>query len=353
MSTPSRAPVENSRLRLTEYSHGAGCGCKLSPGVLTSILAQVRSQRVDPNLLVGYGTRDDAAVYVIDSERVIISTTDFFMPIVDDPFDFGGIAAVNAISDVYAMGGRPLLAIAILGWPVDRLSSDVAARVLDGATDACQRAGIPLAGGHSIDAPEPIFGLAVTGTARRAEVRTNSLARAGSEIFLTKPLGVGIITTAMKRGILQPQDLHSAREQMLSLNDIGPVLAQVGGVTSMTDVTGFGLLGHLLEMCNGSGVSAIVNSSSVPILPGLDQYIGQGSIPGGTARNYSSYGQYISSMTDRQRVILCDPQTSGGLLVAVEPSARAEFQKCARAHGLALSPLGVFCPDSAPKITVR
>jgi selenide, water dikinase len=340
-------------VRLTEYSHGAGCGCKLSPEVLTNILSHVRKQSSDPNLLVGYGARDDAAVYALDQDRVLISTTDFFTPIVDDPSDFGGIAAVNAISDIYAMGGTPLLAIAILGWPVNRLSAALAGQVLDGAAEACQRAGITLAGGHSIDTPEPIFGLAVTGVAPRGIVRTNSQAKPGCELFLTKPLGIGILTTAMKRGVLNENDFSQAREQMLRLNDIGPELARVSGVRSITDVTGFGLLGHLLEICEGSGVSAVIKFSAIPQLQRVDYYVGENCIPGGTTRNFSSYGHKVSRLTEHQISVLCDPQTSGGLLVAVDPSARDEFHSIARLRGLDLSSFGLLCPSSVnPIITV-
>jgi selenide,water dikinase len=345
--------VEHETIRLTAYSHGAGCGCKLSPGVLSSILSQVRTQTADPNLIVGFGTRDDAAVYALDGNRVVISTTDFFMPIVDDPFDFGGIAAVNAISDVYAMGGTPLLAIAILGWPIDRLSTEIASRVLDGATHACQRAGIPLAGGHSIDAPEPIFGLAVTGTAWRSDIQRNSQARAGSELYLTKPLGIGIVTTAMKKGILDAKDFATARDQMLRLNDLGPALSGLDGVSGMTDVTGFGLLGHLLEMCEGSGVSATIDFPNVPRLEGLEHYLAQGCTPGGTNRNFNSYGHKVSALRDEEKSILCDPQTSGGLLVAVEPKARKEFLKVVHRHGLDLASFGSLQEPAQPTIVVR
>ena len=343
MSTP---------IRLTEYSHGAGCGCKIAPAVLSRILEGV-PQVADPRVLVGNGARDDAAVYALDEERVVISTTDFFMPIVDDPFDFGAIASVNAISDVYAMGGRPILAIAILGWPVDKLDASVAGEVLQGATDACRRAGIALAGGHSIDAPEPIFGLAVTGTARREEIRTNTQARAGCELFLTKPLGIGVLTTAQKRGVLRDEDFAVAREQMLLLNDIGPELARMDAVATMTDVTGFGLLGHLIELCEGSGLRAEVRYDAVPRLAALPRYLDQGTLPGGTTRNFRSYGHKVGPLSDEQKAVLCDPQTSGGLLVAVDPAGRAEFQRAARARGLELEPLGVLRAAGEQEMVVR
>src|SRR5688572_12808642 len=316
---------ETKTVRLTQYSHGAGCGCKISPSVLSEILQRVPRGTPDPRLLVGYDTRDDAAVYAIDDKNAMISTTDFFMPIVDDPFDFGAIASVNAISDVYAMGGKPLLAIAILGWPVDKLDPTVAGDVLHGARDACSRAGIPLAGGHSIDAPEPVFGLAVTGMIERSRIRSNDLAKAGDELYLTKPLGVGVLTTAEKRGVLQDQDRRAVRNLMLELNDIGTELSAVDAVRSMTDVTGFGLLGHLIEMCEASGVSAEIRSEDVPRLAGLSGYIAQGCVPGGTTRNFESYSDKVTSLTDSHRAILCDPQTSGGLLVSVDPARRELF----------------------------
>lgn len=329
-------------VRLTEYSHGAGCGCKIAPAVLTRILAGVPQPVVDPRLLVGNGARDDAAVLLLDDERVVISTTDFFMPVVDDPFDFGAIASVNAISDVYAMGGQPVLAIAILGWPVDHLGPEVAGEVLRGAADACRRAGIPLAGGHSIDAPEPIFGLAVTGTALRGEVRTNAQARPGCELYLTKPLGVGILTTAQKRGVLRDEDFAVARAQMLDLNDVGRELAGVDAVATMTDVTGFGLLGHLIELCEASGVRAEIRFADVPRLGALPRYLAQGTVPGGTKRNWASYGEKVGPLTDEQRTILCDPQTSGGLLVAVDRDGREDFLRVVRARGMELVPFGIL-----------
>ena len=342
-----------SAIRLTQYSHGAGCGCKISPKVLSEILSRGPPQLRDPRLLVGYDSRDDAAVYRLDEERAIVSTTDFFMPIVDDPFDFGAIASVNAISDVYAMAGRPLLAIAILGWPLDKLDPGVAGEVLVGARDACARAGIPLAGGHSIDAPEPIFGLAVTGVVHPKQIRSNDLARPGDELYLTKPLGVGVLTTAQKRGVLAPEDFAAVRAVMLELNDLGADLAAVDAVHSITDVTGFGLLGHLLEMCEASGVYAEIELARVPLLAALPRYVAQRTFPGGTARNFDSYGHKIGSLTDEARHILCDPQTSGGLLIAVDPARRDDFLRVASKRGLGLSPFGTLASAGAWRVTVR
>ena len=329
-------------VRLTEYSHGAGCGCKISPKVLSEILETQETIFADPRLLVGNETRDDAAVYALDDERVIISTTDFFMPIVDDPRDFGGIASVNAISDIFAMGGKPIMAVAILGWPINKLDPAIARRVIEGSREACARAGISLGGGHSIDAPEPIFGLAVTGTALKSELRRNDSAKAGCELYLTKPLGVGIFTTAQKRGKLLDDDFQRVRELMLTLNDFGADVGSLPEVASVTDVTGFGLLGHLSELCEGSDVSARVDFDSVPLIEGLGRYLELGTFPGGTDRNFESYGHHIGTLTDRQKMILCDPQTSGGLLIAVEPEGRDAFLALAESRGLKLSPFGVL-----------
>ena len=332
--------MKSKPIRLTEYSHGAGCGCKISPAVLSTILQTSGDQVHYPNLLVGNATRDDAAVYAIDEERVIISTTDFFMPIVDNPHDFGGIASVNAISDIYAMGGKPIMAIAILGWPINQLSPEIANEVIEGAREACDRAGIPLAGGHSIDAPEPIFGLAVTGTGLRKNIKGNDGAKAGCDLYLTKPLGVGILTTAQKKGLLKQEDFETVKELMLSLNNAGEVFGKLECVTGMTDVTGFGLLGHLIELCEGSKVSAIIDFDKVPRLACLSAYMELKTFPGGTQRNFDSYGHKAGPLTDEQRNLLCDPQTSGGLLVAVEPGGREVFLTAARGCGLELSPIG-------------
>lgn len=334
------------QIKLTQYSHGAGCGCKISPAVLETILSKATDQTFFPSLLVGNHTNDDAAVYDQGNGTAIISTTDFFMPIVDDPSDFGGIASVNAISDVYAMGGKPLMAIAILGWPVNKLQPEVAAMVLNGSRKACEEAGIPLAGGHSIDAPEPIFGLAVTGTVPVKNIKRNSTATAGSYLFLTKPLGIGIITTAQKKGIVQQAHLDEARSKMLTLNKIGEKLGELPYVTAMTDVTGFGLLGHLAEVCDSSGVSATIEFNKVPKFRFLDDYIAQKSIPGGTNRNWESYGSKIKAITDYQRAILADPQTSGGLLIAVDENYMEDFRNFLAKEKMILEPFGYLKPES-------
>jgi len=327
-------------VRLTQYSHGAGCGCKISPQVLEVILAGSGAQNLDPKLWVGNASRDDAAVYAIDDERGVVSTTDFFMPIVDDPYDFGRIAATNAISDIYAMGGDPIMAIAILGWPVNVLAPEIAREVIRGGRAVCDAPGIPLAGGHSIDAPEPIFGLAVTGLVEKRLMKRNDTATLGCRLYLSKPLGIGILTTAEKKGLLREQDIGVARDQMCTLNTPGSRFARVDAVKAMTDVTGFGLLGHLVEMADGSQLTARLYADAVPRLPGVDYYIEQGCVPGGTQRNYDSYGARIGSLSEANKQLLCDPQTSGGLLVAVAPDGEAQFLQLAQTLGLALQPIG-------------
>ena len=331
-----------STIKLTEYSHGAGCGCKISPEMLEGILKTNLKLPDFPDLVVGNSTRDDAAVVDIGHGEGIISTTDFFMPIVDDPLDFGRIAATNAISDIYAMGGQPLMAIAILGWPVNVLAPDIAGKVIDGGRQACADAGIPLAGGHSIDAPEPIFGLAVTGKVPLEQLKRNDQAREDSQLYLTKPLGVGILTTAQKKKLLKEEHNHIARDAMCTLNKVGGSLSLLGGVSAITDVTGFGLLGHLLEICEGSKVKATINIDKLPLLPHVEEYRSQGCIPGGTHRNYASYSHKAAPLTDRQKHILCDPQTSGGLLVAVDRDAEEAFHNTVDRFGLQLEAIGTL-----------
>ena len=339
-------------IKLTQYSHGSGCGCKISPKILNEILSDKDTGFVDQNLLVGNSTKDDAAVYALDDKTCIISTTDFFMPIVDDAFDFGAIAATNAISDIYAMGGKPIMAISILGWPIDKLSASVAREVIAGAKSVCEQASISLAGGHSIDAPEPIFGLAVTGKVNRSSIKTNDKAKVGSRLYLTKPLGIGILTTAQKRGLLKSSDLKTAKDWMLMLNTLGQKLGEIHGVTALTDVTGFGLLGHLIEICEGSNVSAKINFSDVPVINSIDTYLKEKCIPGGTKRNFDSYGKKINKLTDHQKNILCDPQTSGGLLVAVDPKDMEKVEKLFKKHELNLRPFGEITAKDIEIVTV-
>lgn len=342
-----------TEIKLTQYSHGAGCGCKISPAVLDTMLHSDSPKAKFPNLLVGNDSKDDAAVFDLGDGTCIISTTDFFMPIVDDPFTFGSIASVNAISDVYAMGGEPIMAIAILGWPINKIPAEVAQRVLEGSRKICAEAGIPLAGGHSIDCPEPVFGLAVSGKLKKEHLKRNDTAKEGSLLYLTKPLGIGITTTAQKKGIVKDEHLQMAVSSMLTLNKLGADFGRLPYVNAMTDVTGFGLLGHLTEVCEGSGLSAEIDFSKVPKFDFLDQYVAQKSMPGGTQRNWESYGRKISTVTDIQKVILADPQTSGGLLVSVDKESGKEFEAFCKAKGHTLQVIGNMIPKQELCILVK
>ncbi|MEO8859825.1 MAG: selenide, water dikinase SelD [Ginsengibacter sp.] len=322
-------------IKLTQFSHGAGCGCKISPLLLDKILQSNLTLPDNKKLLVGNHTKDDAAVYDLGNGMALISTTDFFMPIVDDPFEFGRIASANAISDVFAMGGKPVLAIAILGWPVNKIPPEVAQKVIEGARSICLEAGISLAGGHSIDSPEPIFGLAVNGLIEVKNIKKNNTAKAGDLLFLTKSLGVGILTTAEKKDLLKPEHRGLAAKQMMQLNSIGEKLGTMEGVHAMTDVTGFGLLGHLVEMAGGSDLSAEIYFDKVPaIIVEIKSYVDEGCIPGGTIRNWESYGNNISAITDFEKAILADPQTSGGLLIAVDKETAKEVKDLLKKNGL-------------------
>src|SRR5260221_2505860 len=329
--------MDTSQIKLTQYSHGAGCGCKISPAILDKILHSPLVTPPDARLLVGNDKRDDAAVLDLGNGTALISTTDFFMPIVDDAFDFGRIASANAISDVYAMGGKPVLAIAILGWPIDKLPPEVAQKVLEGSRAICAEAGISLAGGHSIDCPEPGFCLAVNGLVNIAQLKQNSTATAGCRLYLTKALGVGILSTAQKRGLLRAEDAAVALQSMVTLNKLGETFGRLKGVKALTDVTGFGLLGHLAEMCEGSGLSALIEFNKVPVISSLPHYLRQECFPGGTQRNWNTYGHKVSMLPDEQRYILADPQTSGGLLVAVAEEDAEVFEQDLRQYGLPAS----------------
>ncbi|MCO6495034.1 MAG: selenide, water dikinase SelD [Bacteroidetes bacterium] len=344
--------MEETKIKLTQYSHGAGCGCKISPAVLDTIL-HTEIKHFDSRLLVGNSERDDAAVVDMEDGTALISTTDFFMPIVDDAFDFGRVAATNAISDIYAMGGKPLVAIAILGWPIDKLSPEVAKEVLEGARTICNHAGISIAGGHSIDSPEPIFGLAVNGTVKVDNLKRNSTATVGSRLYLTKPIGIGVLSTAQKKGVLNPDDAEKMLKNMTTLNRLGEQFAQMKGVTAMTDVTGFGLLGHLAEMSEGCGLSAEIVFDKIPIISSVKNYIEMGCIPGGTNRNWKSYGHKVSDLNDFQKNVLADPQTSGGLMVAVDENAVTEFEKWTENEGIKLTSFGFFKERSNKIIEVK
>ncbi len=348
--------MSEQAIRLTQYSHGAGCGCKISPKVLETILHSEQAKFVDPNLLVGNETSDDAAVYDLGNGTSIVSTTDFFMPIVDNPFDFGRIAATNAISDIFAMGGKPIMAIAILGWPINTLAPEIAREVVEGGRFACQQAGIALAGGHSIDAPEPIFGLAVTGVVPTERIKKNSTAQAGCKLYLTKPLGIGVLTTAEKKSLLKPEHQGLATETMCQMNLAGAAFAAIDGVKAMTDVTGFGLLGHLSEVCRGAGVCR--RSCAMPISQNcrgwrtISPPARCRAAPGAT---FASYGHLMGEMPTEWRDLLCDPQTSGGLLLAVTPEAEAEVQGAAAEFGIKLAAIGelVTARGGRPMIEIR
>jgi selenide,water dikinase len=319
-------------IKLTQFSPGAGCGCKISPADLREIITRIPDKSLYGNLIVGCDSSDDAAVLDIGDGQAIISTTDFFTPITDDPWDFGRIAAANALSDIYAMGGKPLLAISVLGWPLAKLPAITASRVLEGAVEICNAAGRPLAGGHSIDISDPVFGLAVTGIVKKEHIKKNNTAKAGCRLFITKPLGIGILSTAAKKNLLDASDYLNSVTWMTKLNMAGSDLGKMEEVQAMTDVTGFGLLGHLLEMCEGSNLAARVRFGSVPLHAGLPGYIEKNCIPGGTYRNWKSYGSKIGDITEFQKLVLADPQTSGGLLIAVDEKAPG-FDAFANAHG--------------------
>jgi selenide, water dikinase len=322
--------IDVPTVRLTSLAHGGGCGCKLAPSVLRQLLADQPSVQPFRELLVGTETADDAAVWQLDDKTCIIATTDFFMPMVDDPFDFGRIAATNAISDVYAMGGRPIMALAILGMPVDKVPPPVVREILNGGSHVCTKAGIPVAGGHSIDSPEPIYGLAVIGIGRPENVRRNSGAKPGDALILTKALGVGIYSAAFKKSGLSPEAYAEMIASMTLLNSVGMDLAQEGAVHAMTDVTGFGLLGHALEVARGSDVALTVRFPDLPLLCEAEHLAQQDFVTGASNRNWASYAEVVTlpaSLCEWQRHLLTDPQTSGGLLIACDQSCATEIIK--------------------------
>ncbi len=346
-------------IRLTQYSHGAGCGCKIAPKVLDEILKTEQLSLPYKNLLVGNSSKDDAAVYDLGNGTAMISTTDFFMPIVDDAFDFGRIASANAISDIYAMGGKPMMAIAILGWPVEKLPATLAQRVLEGSRKICEEAGIPLAGGHSIDSTEPIFGLAVSGLVDIKNLKKNDTAKACDHIFITKPIGVGILSTAQKRGLLKEEYLPVMIAQLSRLNKIGEALGKINGVNAMTDVTGFGLLGHLIEMAEGSKLSAEINYGTLPVIDGAREYLQQRIVPDATYRNWNSYSDKVKFEKGVNVMeafnLLPDPQTNGGLLIAVKEGAVEEVKTLLSENGLGdfSQPIGRFTAPGEKLITVK
>ena len=319
--------MSEENIKLTALSHGGGCGCKLAPGVLQKLLAGVKPGIIPPQLLVGTETSDDAAVYQINAQQAIVATTDFFMPIVDDPYDFGRIAATNAISDVYAMGGTPLFALALVGMPVNVLPLETIGKILEGGESVCRAASIPIAGGHTIDSVEPIYGLVAIGLVNPAHLKRNSGAQPGDRLILGKPLGVGVYSAALKKDKLSGSDYESMIANTTQLNTPGPVLACLDGVHAVTDVTGFGLLGHLMEVCKGSGVRAQVDFSALPLLNRVLEFADAGYVTGASARNWASYGEAVqlaAGLGDIEKALMTDPQTSGGLLVSCTPDTVTE-----------------------------
>jgi selenide,water dikinase len=351
MNAPGTPP-----LRLTSFSHGGGCGCKIAPGVLRDILARTGAGAVPPQLLVGIETSDDAAVYRINEHQAIVATTDFFMPIVDDPHDFGAIAATNAISDIYAMGGTPLFALALVGMPIGKLPIDTIRRILDGGEAVCARAGIPIAGGHTIDSVEPIYGLVAIGIVDPANLKRNAGARPGDRLILGKPIGVGIYSAALKKERLDADGYAAMIRSTTQLNTPGIALGRMPDVHALTDVTGFGLAGHLLEICRASDVGAILDFATVPLLPGVAALAAQGIVTGASGRNWTGYGESVAmgpGLPVTARALLTDPQTSGGLLAACAPDAVDGVLAVFRDAGFAdAAVIGAIVPG-APRIAVR
>jgi selenide,water dikinase len=322
--------------RLTSLSHGGGCGCKIAPGVLREILKSTTAMPLPPELLVGIETADDAAVYKLNDTQALVATTDFFMPIVDDPYEFGRIAATNAISDVYAMGATPIMALALVGMPVNVLPLSVIGQILDGGQSVCRAAGIPIAGGHTIDSVEPIYGLVAIGLAHPQHIKRNADAQTGDVLILGKPIGVGIMSAALKKEMLSDQAYQAMIQSTTQLNTAGPDLAKLAGVHALTDITGFGLAGHLLEMARGAKRTIQLNWSQVPFLPGVKELAEQGCITGASGRNWQGYGAEVSlpaSFSSVDQSLLTDPQTSGGLLVACAPSEVPQVMTIFKQHG--------------------
>lgn len=352
MNSP-KTPV--SPVHLTSFSHGGGCGCKVAPGLLSEILRGVKGWPVPKELMVGIETADDAAVYRLNDEQALIATTDFFMPIVDDPYDFGRIAATNAISDVYAMGGTPIMALALVGMPIDKLPLEVIGKILEGGESVCAAAGIPIAGGHTIDSVEPIYGLVALGLVHPGKVKTNAAARSGDVLILGKPLGVGVLSAALKKGALDTAGYAAMIASTTKLNTPGKHLAHLDAVHAMTDVTGFGLLGHLLEVCRGAKLSATLVMGKVPLLSDVERLATAGYITGASARNWMAYGDDVvldPAITPMQRALLTDPQTSGGLLVACAPDAVDEVLAVFHADGFAAAAAIGHLASGAAQVSV-
>ena len=358
MNAPDRALERPPEPRLTSLSHGGGCGCKIAPGVLSEILKGTTQMPVPKELLVGIETADDAAVYQLNDEQALIATTDFFMPIVDDPYDFGRIAATNAISDVYAMGGKPIMALALVGMPINVLSTATIARVLQGGNDVCKAAGIPIAGGHTIDSVEAIYGLVALGLVHPKRVKRNADARPGDVLILGKPVGVGVLSAALKKEQLSAEGYALMIATTTQLNTPGPELAALPGVHALTDVTGFGLAGHSLELAKGAGCEVQIDWSNVPLIAGVRTLAGQGFVTGASGRNWAGYGKDIvlpAGFAAEDQALLTDPQTSGGLLVSCAPESVQQVLAVFQRHGFAAAaPIGqVATASGAARLVVR
>jgi selenide,water dikinase len=350
MNTSADQPI-----KLTSFSHGGGCGCKIAPGVLSEILKKSGGFPVPKELMVGIETADDAAVYKLNDEQALIATTDFFMPIVDDPFDFGRIAATNAISDVYAMGGTPIMALALVGMPINKLPLDTIGKIIQGGESICAEAGIPIAGGHTIDSVEPIYGLVVLGLVHPSKVKRNADARAGDVLILGKPLGVGVLSAALKKDQLDADGYAAMVANTTKLNKPGKALSELAGVHALTDVTGFGLLGHLLELARGAGLTARLDMADIPLLPGVEALAHAGYFTGASGRNWDAYGHDVvlgSAISDTQRVLLTDPQTSGGLLVSCDPGSVDEVLALFRREGFGDAAVIGAMEAGAPRVRV-
>ncbi len=356
MDSTVSTPATAAPLRLTSFSHGGGCGCKIAPGVLSEILRNGGTGFLPPELLVGIETADDAAVYQLNPEQALIATTDFFMPIVDDPFDFGRIAATNAISDVYAMGGRPIMALALVAMPVNQLPTEVIGRVLEGGQSVCKAAGIPIAGGHTIDSVEPIYGLVVMGLVHPSRVRRNRDARAGDVLVLGKPLGVGVLSAALKKGRLDAAGYARLIDTTTRLNTPGIALGELAGVHALTDVTGFGIAGHTLELARGAGLRAVLQWPRLPLLPEVTDMVVQGHVTGASRRNWEGYGaevQLDAQLPAQAQALLTDPQTSGGLLVSCAPEAVDAVLQVFRSQGFGEAAVVGHMEQGPPGLTVR
>lgn len=344
--------METESIRLTQYAHGGGCGCKIAPAFLEQILKNKRPSKKYPSLILGNEGNEDAAAWELPDEKLLLSTADFFMPIVDHPRDFGSIATANSLSDIYAKGGAPIIALAILGWPLEKLPAEIAAEVMEGASIVCEEAGIPIAGGHSIDNPEPIFGLSVNGIVEKKNLKRNSTAREGDLIFLTKPLGLGIITTAAKRGLADEKDIEETIEWMKKLNRVGYELGKLPFIHSMTDVTGFGLLGHLIEMAKASNLSADLHFRNIPVLKNIQHYIQAFIYPDMTMKNYNAFRDQCSDLDAGNLLLLCDPQTSGGLLISGDARQEKQIRSILEDAGWMSAPIGVFKAPSGKIVEI-